>query len=216
MLSAFNGVSTFGWGGALSIGDMDNDGWPEISYGPTVFTMSGGSLSLLFTGTLGTGAGATSSLMSHFVDLNGDGVLELLAGNTAYLTSGDPLWQSTAPDGFTGVADFTADGLPEVVVVRSGNLRVLDGATGDILLGPHDIPGNGSGGPPTIADFNGDGEPEIGVAMQNFYSMMKPDFANNTFADLWSTPNHDNSSSVTGSSVFDFEGDGPRRGCLHG
>ncbi len=203
-----NTNGSFGWGGGLSIGDMDNDGWPEIAYGRTVFTMQGGSLSLLFMGTLGWG-GAANTALSHFVDLDGDGDLELLAGNTAYHHDGMPLWQNAAVvDGFTATGDFDGDMLPEVVVVRSGNLYILEGADGTIEIGPHDIPGNGQGGPPTVADFNGDMQPEIGVAMQNFYTMMKPDYANTAIVDLWSTPNHDNSSSVTGSSVFDFEGDG--------
>lgn len=199
--------ANFGWGGGLSIGDMDGDGWAEIAYGRTVFTMSGGTLSLLFKGTGGYGASAWTGI-SHFVDLDNDGKLELLAGNTAYTATGTVLWTAALGDAYTAVADFDGDNLPEVVAVVGGNVYVLEGATGAVEIGPHDIPGNGSGGPPTVADFNGDGAPEIGVAMQNFYSMMKPNYAGNTIADLWSTQNHDNSSSVTGSSVFDFQGDG--------
>ncbi|MEM1033877.1 MAG: VCBS repeat-containing protein [Myxococcota bacterium] len=199
----------FGWGGAISLGDMDNDGWPEIAYGRTVFTMQGGALSLLFQGTAGFGGLNGGTAMSHFVDLDGDGDLELLAGNTAYDETGAVVWQAAGvTDGFTAVADFDNDALPEVVVIRGGNLTILEGATGQIEIGPHDIPGNGNGGPPTVADFNGDGQPEIGVAMQNFYTMMKPDYANGVIIDQWSATNHDNSSSVTGSSVFDFQGDG--------
>jgi hypothetical protein len=52
------------------------------------------------------------------------------------------------------------------------------------------------------------GKPEIGVAMATFYSVMKPDYANNKIDVAWSMPNHDLSSSVTGSTVFDFEGAG--------
>jgi hypothetical protein len=44
--------------------------------------------------------------------------------------------------------------------------------------------------------------------MATFYSVMKPDYAKGTIDVLWSTANHDLSSSVTGSTVFDFEGDG--------
>ncbi len=44
--------------------------------------------------------------------------------------------------------------------------------------------------------------------MSDFYSMLKPDFANKTIDVVWHTPNHDFSSSVTGSTVFDFEGAG--------
>ncbi len=201
-------VPAFGWGGGLALGDMNGDGWPEIAYGRTVFTMTGGTLTLLFKGTGGYG-GLTHSALSYFVDLTGDGNLELMAGSTAYVGNGGQLWiNPSVGDGFTATADFDQDGAPEIVMVRGGNLYILEGSTGQLEIGPHKIPGNGQGGPPTVADFNGDGQPEIGVAMQNFYSMMKPNYQMKTVANLWSTPNHDNSSSVTGSSVFDFEGDG--------
>src|SRR3954453_18023139 len=38
--------------------------------------------------------------------------------------------------------------------------------------------------------------------------MLKPDFVGKKIAVVGKTPNHDLSSSVTGSTVFDFEGDG--------
>ena len=197
----------FGWGGGVALGDMDFDGWPEIAYGNTVFTMDGGTLSLLFQGTQGTGGNANRRL-THFADLDGDGDLELLAGNTAYHHNGNVLWTSSAADGFTATGDFDGDQAPEVVVVSGGQMWILEGLTGAIELGPVAIPGTGNGGPPTVADFNGDSAPEIGVAMQNFYSMMKPNYGGSTIDSLWSQTNHDNSSSVTGSSVFDFEADG--------
>ena len=199
--------SGFGWGGGVALGDMDFDGWPEIAYGNTVFTMDGGTLSFLFQGTAG-GGGNVNRRVTHFVDLDGDGDLELLAGNTAYHHDGSILWTSSAADGFTATGDFDGDLAPEVVVVSGGQVWVLEGLTGAIELGPAAITGTGNGGPPTVADFDGDQAPEIGVAMQNYYSMMKPNYGTSTIDAVWWTMNHDNSSSVTGSSVFDFEGDG--------
>lgn len=38
--------------------------------------------------------------------------------------------------------------------------------------------------------------------------MLKPNYETMTLDTVWTTPNHDLSSSVTGSTVFDFEGDG--------
>ena len=206
-----NGNAAFGWGGGLAVADMDHDGFPEIAFGATVFSTTGGKITLKFTGADGIGGGNVSQALSTFVDLDGaaDGHLELLAGTTAYRFDGTELWnRADLPDGFPGVGDFDLDGKPEVVLVANGKLWVLAAATGVTLLGPLDLPGTGSGGPPTVADFDGDGKPEIGVAMATFYSVIKPDFANKKLVVSWQTPNHDLSSSVTGSSVFDFEGDG--------
>ncbi len=203
-----NAAATFGWGGGISIGDMDNDGRVEIAYGRTLFTYNAaGEVERLWVGTEGSGSGLAQAL-SHFVDLDGDGALELLAGRTAYRKDGTMLWNNAEANGFTAVGDFDGDEQPEVVVVHSGVIRILKGIDGTVLLGPLTLPGTGSGGPPTVADFDGDGKPEIGVAQQNLYSMLKPDFTTSELKVVWSQTNHDMSSSVTGSSVFDFQGDG--------
>jgi hypothetical protein len=101
------------------------------------------------------------------------------------------------------------------VLVADGRVWILDGTTGATLVGPATLGGIGSGGPPTVADFDGDGLAEIGVAQAEHYSMLKPDLSRDeietTWRSLdvrWAAPNHDLSSSVTGSTVFDFEGDG--------
>jgi hypothetical protein len=54
-----------------------------------------------------------------------------------------------------------------------------------------------------VADFDGDGEPEVGVAGLGAYTMFDSDGT-----VVWSNTTQDRSSSRTGSSVFDFEGDG--------
>jgi hypothetical protein len=201
--------TNFGWGGGLALGDMDGDGNPEVAYGRSLWTISGATVTHLWTGAAGT-AGGNNRALSFFVDLDGDGTLELLAGNTAYRKDGSVLWNKSGalPDGFNAAADFDLDGKPEVVLVQGGQVWILEGATGDVELGPITLPGTGHGGPPTVADFDGDKKPEIGVAQQNKYSMLKPDYANGAIDVVWEAPNHDLSSSVTGSSVFDFEGDG--------
>ena len=160
-------------------------------------------------GGSGTGGG-TGSALSVISNLHpASPGLELLAGNTLYSATGTVLWQNTAvANGYAAVADFDEDGTPEAVVVGSSKVWILNGATGNILFGPFTLPGTGGGGPPTVADFNGDGKPEIGVAQANYYSVLKPDSATSTIRLLWQKGNHDYSSSVTGSTVFDFEGDG--------
>jgi hypothetical protein len=203
---------SFGWGGALAIADMDADGSPEIAYGATVFTTKGGGIKLVFSGKGGMG-GAVNRAISAFVDLDGaaDGHQELLAGNTAYRSDGTILWQrKDLTDGFPAVGDFDGDKKPEVVLVAKRNVWILEGATGKTQLGPLELPGidKDNGGPPTVADFDGDKKPEIGIALREYYYMLEPDLAKKKLVVGWKAQNHDLSSSVTGSTVFDFEGDG--------
>lgn len=203
--------ASFGWGGGLAIADMDGDGAPEIAYGPTVYTTAGGGLRLRFSGTAGGGGENVATYLSTFADVDGaaDGRLELVAGKVVYRADGSVLWNRTdLRDGFPAVADFDADGRPEVVLVSNGQVWILDGANGSTRLGPVTLPGMGFGGPPTVADFDGTPGPEIGVAQANYYTVLDPDFRMRQLRVLWRAPNHDLSSSVTGSTVFDFEGDG--------
>lgn len=121
---------------------------------------------------------------------------------------------------------------PEVVVILEGSpkegmarVQTLDGTVilNDVpipktLTNPRPpIPSN-AGGPPTIADFDGDGRPEFATAGGERYVVFDLDCipglavgtcaTNSTDGVLWSQPSQDLSSNVTGSSVFDFEGDG--------
>src|SRR5690606_33652073 len=112
------------------------------------------------------------------------------------------------PNGFPAVGDFDLDGSPEVVVVANGFLHLRRGRDGAQVLPPVALGPAGSGGPPTVADFDGDGRPEVGVAQKDAYWVLKPNFDGGAIDVLWTAPNHDFSSSVTGSTVLDFEGDG--------
>ncbi len=193
----------FGWGGGIAVADMDHDGFPEIAYGRSLFSTKNGAITRLWAGSGGTGGGVGREL-SHMVDVDGNGILDLLAGNTAYGIDGSVIWQNPAlPDGFTATGDFDKDGTPEIVLVK-GRVWILDAATGAVELGPVAIPQElNRGGPPTVADFDGDGSPEIGIAGGRVYVVYEADLS-----ILWQHETKDTSSAVTGSSVFDFEGDG--------
>ena len=182
------------------ITDLEGDGSPEILYGRQIFDAQG---VLLAEGDGGVGGNACTSFFagSYAVDLDGDGVQEVIAGNRAYGPTGNTLWTYGSADQFTGVGNFDSDPEPEIVGVSCGQVRIYE-RDGTLLYGPVAV-GSGSGGPPTVADFDGDGLDEVGVAGLSQYRLYDSDLT-----VLWSNPTADQSSSVTGSSAFDFNNDG--------
>ncbi|HJL14307.1 MAG TPA: hypothetical protein RMH99_01555 [Sandaracinaceae bacterium LLY-WYZ-13_1] len=192
--------------GAPTLADLDQDGSPEIVLGAVVLD-AGGRLVWERDGgpAEGTNDGYTGGIAA-VADIDLDGEPEVVTGHRAYEANGDERWSTMSiPDGYPAIAQFDADAPPEVVLVASGNLYLLDGMTGAVEWGPIAQPGGGRGGPPTVADFDGDGAPEIGVAGAGSYSVYDPA---ETDPVLWSRTTQDLSSNATGSSVFDFEGDG--------
>lgn len=197
--------------GSVAIANMDNDGPPEIVFGAAIFSNEG---KLLYEGNVGAGLNQQGPI-SCIADLDGDMRPEVIGGRSAYKTTGtvaggdfagSVLWTANvASDGFCGVADFDLDGKPEVVLVTNGTVRVLNGQTGQ-QIATANIPAAGRGGPPNIADFDGDGVRDIGVAGSARYTVFK--FDGVALSQLWTAVTEDDSSQVTGSSVFDFDGDG--------
>jgi len=195
---------------AAAIANLDNDGDAEVIYADAVFNSQGKKL---FEGTAGEG-GNGGIPISCLADLDGDGRPEMIAGKTAYFFSGKvadntftakQIWNSAVTDGFCGVADFNGDKKPEVIIVSNGFIYALNGLTG-VKLAEAPIPNGGKGGPPNIADFDGDGVPEVAAAGSSQYIVYKY-AGGNAFTKLWSAATDDDSSQVTGSSVFDFNGD---------
>lgn len=223
------------WWGGPSLADIDNDGDTEIIIGALVFSHTGdlvwdGTQTLGLTGAAGQGLNSLggndakvhyTGTLSLVADLTNDGNAKqhIVTGRTAYNYDGSVLWEADPKlsDGFPAIGDFDGDNLPEVVVSSNGTVRIHDGETGVVVWGPVTIlntSGKKAGrvGPPTVADFDGDGIPEVGVASKDQYVALKIDMANPprffSEAKLWASETQDASSSMTGSSVFDFEGDG--------
>ena len=183
--------------GAIAIADINGDGTTEIIIGRQVFNNNG---ALIWAGSGGTG-GVLNFWSSVVADVDIDGKNELIAGNTLYDASGNVIWSVPYRDGYNGVGNFDTDELAEIVLVSNGAVRLFE-HDGTIIWNTA-IPGGGNGGSPTIADFDNDGEPEIGVAGATRYAVIETDGT-----VKWSTAIRDTSSNFTGSSVFDFEGDG--------
>ncbi|MEE8408790.1 MAG: choice-of-anchor D domain-containing protein, partial [Myxococcota bacterium] len=97
--------------GSVSIGDMDGDGFPEISFGNAVFDHNG---LLIFEGATASGStagqgegGAGHGPFSVFADLNGDGTNELVAGRTAFMADGSIYYdRADLADGLTTIANL--------------------------------------------------------------------------------------------------------------
>ena len=179
--------------GSPAIADLDGDGLAEVILGRQVFNSDG---SVRWVGAAGVGYS-----LSFAADIDNDPALEVVAGNTVYDTDGTVLWTSSGFDGMPAVGDFDDDGRAEVVTTGNGTVTLTNGD--GVVLWSVAVPGGGGGGPPTVADFDADGAPEIGVAGAYAYSVLEGDGS-----VRWSMPVQDYSSSVTGSSVFDFESDG--------
>ena len=194
--AAYPGDIAFSFMASPAIADLDADGKPEVIIGRVILNNDG---SLRGKGMYGTGA-PTYGSTSFAADIDGDGMQEVIVGNAVYHADGSHLWSIPEPDGYPAVADFDKDGGPEIVVVSAGTVRLQTAGGGVLWNVPNPA---GVGGPPTIADYDGDGMPEIGVAGKAGYVVFDTDGK-----VLWQQPTQDASSSVTGSSVYDFEGDG--------
>ena len=213
------------------IADLDADGKPEVFIRFSVVNGADGSLlwhkDCLNSGR-DTGWAHNPCDFTTAADLNGDGKLELVGGNLAFHADGKPYFDRSADfrDGYPAIGDLDLDGIPEVVVVQSSRDPGGSGWQGDHYLralnfdgtarwGPVDInAGNapqsdvaanvvGGGGPPTIANFDSDAAPEIAMAGAYGYAVFEPDGKLK-----WWSATRDRSSRKTGSSVFDFDGDG--------
>jgi hypothetical protein len=217
------------WAGA-AIHDLDNAGPPEIIFGGVVYDSDG----CIVTDTLGYPVYSVG-IVPVIADVDLDTIPEIVFGNGIYEfdpTAGDWVAESYFVDpgeghGQVAIADFgdyplspplSGSDYPEIAVVSAGQVRVQT-IEGTVVFGPYAQPGAGTGGPPTASDFDGDGRVEFAAAGLGSYTVFDLDCipsgdptrcaTGRTDGILWSQASQDNSSSVTGSSIFDFEGDGP-------
>lgn len=207
-LSSGSGFNECGQSGP-GIADFDGDGNPEVYSRYNIYNGQ--------TGEIITRVPCGDTAYWHqncdyptHADFDGDGLPELIGGNVVYKVDVQgkkmtELWKrSDQSDGYPAVADLDLNGSPEIVVVRPGNSTLMayksDGSNFWEKPVSHT---SQAGGPPTIANINDTPNPEITFAGK--YSYITFDYMGN---ELWQKRTHDFSSSKTGSSVFDFDGDG--------
>jgi hypothetical protein len=199
--------------GGPAAADLDGDGRSEIIAGRLVLRENPSRQpEMVFEG--GDGAACTSFAKNF--DPARPNTMQVLMGDGLYAADGTKLW-TFAPAQKSGLLaasdiDPANPGL-EIVTVRQSMVSLVRASDG-VVLWERSVPQSqlcqgangpypGSGGPPTIADVDGDGALDIGVATGRFYTVFKK---NGDY--LWYKETRDCSSSITGSSLFDFNGDG--------
>jgi hypothetical protein len=232
-LRAYEADGTIQWTSAAvacfmpSIADLDQDGAPEVIDVGHVVDGATGATEATF---------ATDRYVVVY-DVDGDGLLDIVSGSRVHAADGSIKVDTGLSATHPAVGDLDFDGVPEIVAVHFQThtvhvWRVDSTAPGgyEILRQNLDInygispnpccainPGSSGclygGGTPTIAHFNDDVYPDVGLAGgigyvvfdgQALTDTLVPD----TMTRLWLTPTQDCSSAQTGSSVFDFDGDG--------
>ncbi|MBL8682609.1 MAG: VCBS repeat-containing protein [Myxococcales bacterium] len=199
------------YGGGIAIADLEGDGRAEIIVGNTVFE-STGVLRWQDTTTTCWGAFGPHSFAAD-ISNPADGRLEVICGGSAYAADGRRLWTGAGvPAGWGGIADFDGNNIPEIVVVNNGSIAIFrnDGTPASAVTSFASVGLDGRGGPPTIADLDGDTIPDIGIAGSSRYGALRvlPRGAMFAIERAWTQPADDMSSNVTGSAMFDFDGDG--------
>jgi hypothetical protein len=205
-----HGSTTCLWGG-ISLADLDDDGLPEVIFDGAVWSSEGERMA-----TVSGWTGYPWGVPAPVADVDRDTIPELVAAEGLWQwdsASGtfvaDDNWAGPGSTGFTALADFgdfptaAGDGAGRPEVVVTGNNRIAVQSIGGTTIASIAAPSTG-GGPPTVADYDGDTLPEIGAAFADHYVVY--DMIDGTV--LWQQASQDHSSRKTGSSVFDFNGDG--------
>jgi hypothetical protein len=210
-----------------SIADLDQDGTVEIVVDSQIIDGK--------TGKPKVAAFSPASNVNLVVsDVNGDGKLDVVGPDRVYSATGAQLASSPNGGRYVAVGDLDKDGVPEIVVANynlhtlvvwhldpaaPGGVKVvraginINGALSPSLCGSGSAGNTHGGGAPTVADFNGDGFPDvalaggIGYAVFDGKKLMNP-AVTDAATLMWIKQTQDCSSAATGSSVFDFDGDG--------
>jgi hypothetical protein len=192
-------------GGAVGIADFDNDGSPEV-YADGAILDANGSVLLQAPAQTGWFLGQRNTATTA-ADLDGDGDLELVLGQSAYHHDGTVIWNdpSILP-GYPQVANLDDDDDPEIIVNNNGGITILqhDGTIAFQDVRPTGDPA-GIGNwfrPSTVHDFDDDGLSEFAVSSASHYTVF---FRNVTI--MWSADVQDASGWAAGT-AFDFLGDG--------
>jgi len=216
-----------------ALADLDQDGTVEVVTRFAILDGVTGALDVTYNPP--NNPNTYSQVVVSDIDL--DGVLDVVTPNRAYRADGSLILDTGLSADHPAVGDLDGDGVPEVAAVTFGDHTLAIWRYDASQPGSYEIVRSGvdinstispnpccainptssgctrGGGPPTIADFNGDGFADVGLAGGIGYVVFDGEgLTDPTVADadtvMWLTLTQDCSSAMTGSSVFDFDGDG--------
>ena len=160
------GVGHEGFGMGVTIGDFNNDGYPDIyvsNHGPNVLYENNGNGTFSDISKKTGVDGDESSVGAVWLDYDNDGMLDLFVGN--YLSFDPDYTFYYAPDGFPGPMSF--DGKIDRLYKNLGNDQFEDVTE---AMGVYNENGRAMG--VGAADYDGDGFVDIYVANDHMVNYM--------------------------------------------
>ena len=186
--------------GNPTITDLNADGYPEIVFGSIILDIQNESVREL---QRPSNYSSLRIVESTVVDVDLDGVQEILANGILYNQYGEVIWSKGSDNGetFALPVNFDNDAYPEIVQTDLDGTVSLYDHEGNQLWS---IKAASEGaGVSSLADINGDGIPEIINAGSTELRVI-----NSNGAILSTTPINDISSMRVGAVAYDFNNDG--------
>jgi hypothetical protein len=164
------GVGDAGYGLGVAVGDYDNDGLPDIyvnNYGPNVLYRNNGDATFTdVTQTAGVGRGDKVGAGANFLDIDGDGDLDLFVANYIVFTYENNVTTTVrGTPWYSGPRSFPKQ--PNQLFRNDGN-GVFTEISAESGIGAHAGAGMG-----TIAlDYDNDGRTDIFVCNDEYWSFL--------------------------------------------
>ena len=171
------GVGDMGYGMGMTVGDFDNDGYPDIyisNYGPNVLYHNQGNRTFSDVTAHAGVAGNECSVGAVWLDYDNDGFLDLYVGN--YIDFDPEYGYFYAPDGFPGPMAYDAQ--PDVLYHNRGD-GTFENVTESMGVFNPDGRAMGVG----AADYDNDGFVDIFVSNDHMINYLYHNEGGKKFVD---------------------------------